>query len=446
MLLVGVSLLYGGLQFVHGQRTADEIIAENLLGETWYKIELDAQHVGYMHNLAYRDHRGRWHFDSTTHFALNENEPNTISKHMVFAAGRPHALERATYLNRTGARAARTSVVARGEVMIASNERDGHTSETELDWQFDLPTFVALEVWLATQSRPPRSEHLAKGPDFERLRLVQRTYRVVEHNEQGYLVETNAPFAATSTQLDAQQRPVRLSMAGLFDVTQASEAVSIDLHSLKRKTNYLFPLDQRLHDHHALATLKLAMDTSAELDLPTEYALTANGASGNGDPEEFRGEELRYPITHPDIQRLAQAALDREDAMTVPERLVDIAHAQLEYAEEEPAGSVIVALAERRGECTDFADLYTTLARAAGFAARTVYGLAYKDGSNPALMFHAWNEVHDGDGWRAVDPTWNQRSADATHLALSDAAAASMMRANNRDGVRFRVLGSSYGS
>ena len=233
-------------------------------------------------------------------------------------------------------------------------------------------------------------------------------------------------------------------MSGIFDVTQASEAESIDLHALRRKTNYLFPLDQRLPDHAALETLSLRLETAAQVDLPSEYRLQAGVANRTGDPNDYRGEELRYPITHPRIQALAQRALEGSDERSVAERIVELTHQQLTYAEEEPAGSVIVALSEGRGECTDFADLYTTVARAAGLAARTVYGLAYKDGPNPALMFHAWNEFHDGSAWRAVDPTWNQRTADATHLKLSDADAAAMMRANNREGVRFTVLATSY--
>jgi len=72
------------------------------------------------------------------------------------------------------------------------------------------------------------------------------------------------------------------------------------------------------------------------------------------------------------------------------------------------------------GECTDFADLFTALARASGLSARTVVGLAYQDTEPYGFAFHAWNEARVDGEWQVIDPTWNQRFADATHLALSD--------------------------
>ena len=71
-------------------------------------------------------------------------------------------------------------------------------------------------------------------------------------------------------------------------------------------------------------------------------------------------------------------------------------------------------------------------------------GLAYKDGPQPAFMFHAWNEVYDDGQWRAVDHTWNQLRTDATHIPLSDTDSARLQLANNATGVRFEVRSVSY--
>ena len=461
-------LVVFGTQWCTARLQPDAIKAANaLLGETWYQINLDTAHVGYMHSHAYLDHLGHWHFDTTTHFALEENAPNTIAKHLTFAAHPPHPLISARYLNRSGEHLITTDITSRGPQqahgLSATIERGSHTSINALDWSFDLGAFVAFETWLSTATRQPDQEFRLEGPDFERLRLVQRTYRVVEYAQDGYIVATNAPFAETTTQLDLDLKPLELSMAGIFEIKRSTEAEAIALQSLSRKTNYLFPVDRRILDHPDLVRLKLRMHSLKPIGLPNEIEMSAARASTQTAADRHRGEELRFPITHPTVQRLVQQAhLRAQQAVTeeITERqsasnalapedrlaveLVTLTHQQLEYAEEDPAGSVLAALARGRGECTDFADLYTTLARAAGFSARTVYGLAYKDGNNPAFMFHAWNEVHTSGRWHTVDPTWNQTWADATHIPLTDLQAARMMRANNTLGVSFEVLETEY--
>ena len=420
-------------------------IASGMLGENWYRIQLSAEHVGYMYNHVFLDHLGRWHFTTTTHFQLQDDAPNTLSKHLLFSARPPYALEQASYNNHQ-AQQNFSSVVARGEHGYQARlERGSQTNEVALDWHFDLPTFVAFEQWLATTAPEANQQQVAKSLDLERLRITQRAYRVVEHNEQGYLVETNAPFSATQTQLDEQFRPVRLNMAGVFDVIATDEADAIALKEMRRKTNYLFTVDQRLSDHTSINRLHLRLNNATEFELPDELILTSNPVVSSGDGSEHSGEELRYPITHPKIQSLVQKSYAGMHAgNSAIAQLVNTAHQQLRYAENKPAGSVLTALARGEGECTDYADLFTTLARAAGFPARNVYGLAYKDGTTPAFMFHAWNEVYRAGEWQAVDPTWNQTKVDATHIPLTDAQAARMMLANNTGQISFHVLSKEY--
>jgi transglutaminase-like putative cysteine protease len=63
--------------------------------------------------------------------------------------------------------------------------------------------------------------------------------------------------------------------------------------------------------------------------------------------------------------------------------------------------------ARREGDCTEHAVLLAAAARLAGRAARVVVGiaLAAPDGGALRGYGHAWTEIHDGTGWRAVDAT-----------------------------------------
>lgn len=443
VVIVGTVVLLSAILLLASQQPLSARIAAGMAGENWYRIQLSTEHVGYMYNNAYTDHLGQQHFVSTTHFQLQDDAPTTISKHLMFAAQPPYALLQARYANRTANNRLDTLVTKQGDGYVAQIDRDHQRNEVPLTWQYDLPTFLGFERWLALASPGAAEEHITKTLDFERLRITQRGYRVVESNNEGYLVETNAPFAATQTQLDRQFRPTRLTMAGIFDVISTDEADAIALKQLRRKTSHLFAVDQRLNDHTSLSRLHLRLNSASTFDLPDELRLSYNPVVSNGDGDEHSGEELRFPITHPKIQRLVQKSLAAGDVSPV-ERLVNTTNQQLRYAENEPAGSVLTALAEGQGECTDYADLFTTLARAAGFPARNVYGLAYKDGAEPAFMFHAWNEIYADGQWQAVDPTWNQTTVDATHIPLSDTQAALMMLANNTGDVSFSVLGTEY--
>ena len=76
------------------------------------------------------------------------------------------------------------------------------------------------------------------------------------------------------------------------------------------------------------------------------------------------------------------------------------------------------ALIERRGECQSHTFLFAALARASGIPTRIVNGLVYSK-DYEGFLYHAWPEVFVGE-WRAMDPTFGQDRADATHIKLTE--------------------------
>jgi hypothetical protein len=77
--------------------------------------------------------------------------------------------------------------------------------------------------------------------------------------------------------------------------------------------------------------------------------------------------------------------------------------------------SAVQVLDSRRGDCNEHTVLYVALARALGLPARTAAGLVYLRGK---FYYHAWPEVYL-NGWVAVDPTFGQFPADASHLRFT---------------------------
>jgi hypothetical protein len=74
--------------------------------------------------------------------------------------------------------------------------------------------------------------------------------------------------------------------------------------------------------------------------------------------------------------------------------------------------SAVQVLEDRAGDCNEHTVLYVALARALGLPARTAAGVVYLRGR---FYYHAWPEVWLGQ-WVAVDPTFDQFPADASHL------------------------------
>lgn len=82
------------------------------------------------------------------------------------------------------------------------------------------------------------------------------------------------------------------------------------------------------------------------------------------------------------------------------------------------AFSALDVLDARRGECQGNTYLYTALARALGVPTRVVNGLVYAPDYG-GFLYHTWAESLVAGTWRAVDPTFAQAYADATHIAIA---------------------------
>jgi hypothetical protein len=77
------------------------------------------------------------------------------------------------------------------------------------------------------------------------------------------------------------------------------------------------------------------------------------------------------------------------------------------------------ALETGEGDCTEHAVLFSALAKIAGIPTRLLTGLVYVGGKDNLFGYHEWVEVWMGDRWVAMDPTFGQDLADATHIMFT---------------------------
>ncbi|HYJ18121.1 MAG TPA: transglutaminase-like domain-containing protein [Burkholderiales bacterium] len=79
--------------------------------------------------------------------------------------------------------------------------------------------------------------------------------------------------------------------------------------------------------------------------------------------------------------------------------------------------SALDVLSSRRAECQGHTYLYSALARSSGIPTRVANGLVYS-ADHGGFLYHTWAESLVDGQWRAVDPTFGQLIADATHVKI----------------------------
>ena len=130
----------------------------------------------------------------------------------------------------------------------------------------------------------------------------------------------------------------------------------------------------------------------------------------------FLDAEPLLESNNPEIRALAIRLRGREtDPRAVAERINRWVYDSLRKEITVGVPSALATLRTRVGDCNEHTQLYVATARAAGIPARVAAGLAYVDGK---FYYHAWPEVWL-ERWVAVDPTFGQFPADASHLRFT---------------------------
>jgi transglutaminase-like putative cysteine protease len=453
--VLALACLAAAAAAVHWQPAARR--AADLTGERWYRITLHDQHIGYLHSMSGRDWRGRWQFETDLRFVLQPGQPVRFHQRLEFAALPPFALLTAAQRSERGGAVTDVSSLFRDDAGYRwRRERadGGSAVETRGEWRYDLGDYLAVETWLHDTAPPVDAMATFPSLDFAAQQLVPKRYRLLERTADGYLLENPSPHEATRIRLDPALRPTLMSLAGLFDIELVTRERALAPRTALQAASYHVPVDQPLADHTRIRALRLAVQgplTAAEVwpelvdEASGELTLSTNTPSGL----QPTGDELRetdqHPVGDPRIQALARRAVgDATDPTRQVAALTRFVHRFVRYREDAPPRHVLALLDTPEGDCSEYADLLTTLARSLGIPARTVFGLAYDDGPPPAFRFHAWNELSVGGSWVPADPTWNQVHVDATHIPMPLDVATALQLLTGSGGLNFVVRAAEY--
>ncbi len=167
------------------------------------------------------------------------------------------------------------------------------------------------------------------------------------------------------------------------------------------------------------------------ISLSRDAAPSAKWSLGMKVPEglkEFTEPTAFIQSDDPAIVEAAKRAVgDASELFTATSRLTEFVYGAIRDEYVPAYSNAKEALESGRGDCTEHAILFVALARALGIPSRVAVGVAYWPPGG-GFGWHAWAEVHAGGDWIAVDPTWNQPIADATHLKLAGGGPAEQAR------------------
>ncbi|MDB2454395.1 hypothetical protein N9X02_12050, partial [Planktomarina temperata] len=169
-------------------------------------------------------------------------------------------------------------------------------------------------------------------------------------------------------------------------------------------------------------------DRQTLLESNTDYSLIKLTKGQNKIPttsdisvEEFLKYDPKYNWQSPLITSLNQSLdmSDLDDEQKV-KYLIDFTYNYIEY-DFTLSASIDEIVSNKTGDCTEYAQLFITLARLNGIPSKEVSGLVYNyDEDAPGFSQHAWVEVWLNGGWTEVDPGWNEFNVDATHIQLDE--------------------------
>lgn len=149
-----------------------------------------------------------------------------------------------------------------------------------------------------------------------------------------------------------------------------------------------------------------------------DYEMDPNNI-GEYDPsseifQEYTKAEEYIESDHPEIVQKAQEIVGSEtNAYHMAQAMLDWVNNNIEYEDQEEEMGALWALENRKGDCSEYAFLFTALCRAVGVPARTVRGSstdAVLDGGtfmDEEIGWHLWAEVYFPNyGWVWIDPAW----------------------------------------
>ena len=370
---------------------------------TWYGLYMNGTKCGFLREEFARVGEGAdavWFLDQTGGLqveAMGKKLQMDLSERQEFDAAPPFAFRGGLYRMTQGGGDGQQIEIARDASGLSASVTAGGETRTlpvpELD--YTLADLVTPERWIQAgpESGDETRVRTISLSDLEadevRLAVISRKESIVEGvRTLFYEVRRVTGLSGEEgiARFDARGQLLSIVLGGLFEARVEPEEVAKVVEA--GSDLFVFgqaPIDKPIGEPRKVRRLVLKVDGEGAGTLhegPCQ-ALARNGQSGEvtmtlgdgaGVEETASAEEMEdalketvdYPISTPLVQALAAAAVG--DAATPREKVARLIHFVSEYLEDESVPGFVSMpqiLASKRGDCTEHAALFATLAREA---------------------------------------------------------------------------------
>lgn len=443
-MIVDASLLLCATLLLSGGSCAPERQVEaaikkahtDLAGEHWYQVLVHGTHVGSLRERRNRTASGEYSLEQILTFKLTPSRRTRVVETLRFAAGFPHRLvhaEQATSVQQDGTRQETTQSVGLETLVTSETKTFGYGST--------MPFHPAL--------RGNARKIQTKEVDFKRDRIATHAWSVLPSESSSTIAERdNGDITYRFTRHGLLHSSIAYASIELKLVDHASAAPSSDAKTLFNDVAVGIPVDRPLTNHRDLERLVLRVFTSEEAQKFWQPLLDEKGLLRI----ERHVERAIHQAVNPsrDVspnqtatveEFIREAGLKTLATEETVKRLVDALHDYITPVDIPFHSTVSETLTRRTGDCTEFADAFDAIAYTLGWRTRIRDGLAYHPLSQ-SFRAHSWNEVMLDGQWIAVDASWGQFPADASHIPFAPAHTIAMLA--HAPTTRFEVVDHHY--
>lgn len=417
--------------------------------EYWTGIVFNGEKIGFTHFAIRKTGTGLYEIRSEATFALRflgiEKKINLKSRDLVRD---DLTLAEFAYDYRIDASELTVSGRREGAELVATIVNAGKRTEQRLPVEGKLYSSSVIALYPSLHGLEVGREHGYRVYNGEIQAIADVTQRVTGYEQSdlflgnAFKVETAMRGQRVTTWIGPDARPVfELALHGamisyLEDAGSATRYLA--LASLNKKESLidysLVQPDRPIENAREVSALRVTLsgvDRTPPSDASQRCAtagrettcdtrrllLSASGSAAEPPAARYLRGSVTVPSSDPAILRLSGeitgGSASPQDSI---ERILRWLEHNIEKAPVDTFSALDV-LHQRKAECQGHAYLYTALARAAGIPTRVVNGLAYSEQFN-GFLYHSWAESLVGSRWQAVDPTFGQAQADATHIKL----------------------------
>lgn len=441
------------------------------ISSQWMEILMNGKKMGFSHQAVHRSPKG-FRIESKALMKLEVGgATQDISISSAYFLDPSHRPVRFTYMQKMLNHRQFFEGVAKGDVMEITVESAGNVTKKTVPledrmYMADAMSFlvgqkklaggekftyrVFVEALMATETmtvevgKPTTLEHEGKKEPVFPVTMRLRSFLTVSYiTPDGRVLREISPMGFVSQAVD-EKRAVEFSGGPLpftdllaFSlipveppIGNAREIISFSANVSGLSAPDILPQDGR----QKTASPRKGTGAGAELHT-VDLAVRANiPPAGRGVPRpvtdtrfaEFLKPDFEAQSDDPAIVKTAGDIVKGEgDAWRAAVKINRWVHGNVEkkYVD---TFSAVATLKSLEGECQSHTNLFAALARAAGVPARTVSGIVYSD-EFKGFLYHAWPEVWAGE-WVAMDPTFGQDVADATHIKLVEGDLSSQLK------------------